>query len=139
MLIFSAALWFLTLQAFSFAVFPIAFRAFSRMPDRGYAFAKPLGLLSVGFFAGLIGMTRIIPTSNLSVLAAGVVVVGISVFAGRRWWSEIRSFLWSNRKLVIAIEGLFTLVFLGMTLLRAMVPDISTTEQPMDLMFLSST
>ena len=56
--IFDAALWFLTLEAFSFAAFPIAFRAFSRMPDRGYAFSKPLGLLSVGFVAGLIGMSR---------------------------------------------------------------------------------
>ena len=36
-------------------------------------------------------------------------------------------------------EGLFLLAFAAMTLYRAMVPDISTTEQPMDLMFLSST
>ena len=139
MLIFSAALWFLTLEVFSFAVFPIAFRAFSRMPDRGYAFAKPLGLLSVGFLAGLIGMSHTIPISNLSVLAAGVIVVGVSVLAGRRWWREMGTFLWSNRRLVLVIEALFAMVFLGMTLLRAMVPDISTTEQPMDLMFLSST
>lgn len=139
MLIFSAAFWFLTLEAFSLAAFPLAFRAFSRMPDRGYAFAKPLGLLSVGFFAGLIGMSRTIPNSNLSVLAAGVIVLGISLLAGRRWWREIGSFLWVNRRLVIAIEGVFALVFLGMALLRASVPDISTTEQPMDLMFLSST
>ena len=100
MLIFSAALWFLTLEVFSFAVFPIAFRAFSRMPDRGYAFAKPLGLLSVGFLAGLIGMSRTIPISNLSVLAAGVIIVGVSVLAGRRWWREMGTFLWGNRRLV---------------------------------------
>ena len=139
MLVFSAALWFLTLEVFSLAVFPVAFRAFSRMPDRGYAFAKPLGLLSVGFLAGLIGMTRTVPNSNLTVLAAGVAVVAISVLAGRRWWSEIGNFLWSNRRLVIVTEMVFAVVFLGMALLRAMVPDISTTEQPMDLMFLSST
>ena len=139
MLVFNAALWFLTLEVFSFAVFPVAFRAFSRMPDRGYAFAKPLGLLSVGFLAGLIGMTRTIPNSNLSVLAAGVLVVGLSVLAGRRWWSEIGAFLRNNWRLVLAIEAVFAAVFLGMALLRAMVPDISTTEQPMDLMFLSST
>lgn len=139
MLIFSTALWFLALEVFSFAVFPVAFRAFSRMPDRGYAFAKPLGLLSVGFLAGLIGMTHTVPNSNLSVLAAGVLVVGISVLAGRRWWSEIGAFLWNNRRLVLVTEGVFAVVFLGMALLRSMVPDISTTEQPMDLMFLSAT
>ena len=139
MLIFSAALWFLTLEAFSLVVFPIAFRAFSRMPDRGYAFAKPLGLLSVGFITGLIGMSRTIPNSNLSVLAAMVIVVGLSLLAGRRWWSEIGMFLRNNWRLVLLIEGLFALVFLSMTLLRAMIPDITTTEQPMDLMFLSST
>ena len=137
--LFDAALWFLTLEAFSFAAFPIAFRAFSRMPDRGYAFSKPLGLLSVGFLAGLIGMTRIIPVSNLSVLAAFAVVVVIAVLAVRRWRREIWAFLWNNRTTVLMTEGLFLLAFAGMTLYRAMVPDISTTEQPMDLMFLSST
>ena len=137
--LFDAALWFLTLEAFSFAAFPIAFRAFSRMPDRGYAFSKPLGLLSVGFLAGLIGMTRTIPVSNLSVLAALAVVVAIAVLAVRRWRREIWEFLWSNRTIVLMTEGVFLLVFAGMTLYRAMVPDIATTEQPMDLMFLSST
>ena len=137
--IFDAALWFLTLEAFSLVAFPVAFRAFSRMPDRGYAFAKPLGLLSVGFTAGLIGMSRTIPNSNISVLIAVAVVVGLSVFAARRWWREIGTFLRSNWRLVLLIEVLFALVFLCMTLLRAMVPDIATTEQPMDLMFLSST
>ena len=137
--IFDAALWFLTLEAFSFAAFPIAFRAFSRMPDRGYAFSKPLGLLSVGFVAGLIGMSRTIPVSNLSVLAAFAVVVAIAVLAVRRWRREIWAFLWNNRTIVLMTEGVFLLAFAAMTLYRAMVPDISTTEQPMDLMFLSST
>ena len=80
--IFDAALWFLTLEAFSFAAFPIAFRAFSRMPDRGYAFSKPLGLLSVGFIAGLIGMSHTIPVSNLSVLGSA---------RGRCWYLGTRS------------------------------------------------
>ena len=137
--IFDAALWFLTLEAFSFAAFPIAFRAFSRMPDRGYAFSKPLGLLSVGFIAGLIGMSHTIPVSNLSVLAALAIVVGISVLAVRLWRLEIWTFLRNNRNVVLLTEGLFVLIFASMTLFRAMVPDIATTEQPMDLMFLSST
>ena len=137
--IFDIALWFLTLEAFSFAAFPIAFRAFSRMPDRGYAFSKPLGLLSVGFTAGLIGMSHTIPVSNLSVLAALAIIVGISVLAVRRWRREIWTFLRNNLTVVLLTEALFVLVFASMTLFRAMVPDISTTEQPMDLMFLSST
>ena len=137
--IFDAALWFLTLEAFSFAAFPIAFRAFSRMPDRGYAFSKPLGLLSVGVIAGLIGMSRTIPVSNLSVLAALAIVVAIAVLASRRWRRDIWTFLRNNRSVVLLTEALFLLVFASMTLFRAMVPDIATTEQPMDLMFLSST
>lgn len=137
--LFDAALWFLTLEVFSFAVFPIAFRAFSRMPDRGYAFSKPLGLLSVGFIAGLIGMSHTIPVSNLSVLAALAIVVAIAVLASRRWRPDIWTFLRNNRSTVLMTEGLFLLVFASMTLFRAMVPDIATTEQPMDLMFLSST
>ena len=139
MIIFDAALWFLTLQALSFAAFPIAFRAFSRMPDRGYAFAKPLGLLITGFTAGLIGMNGIVPVSNLTVLGAGVVLVGISALAARNRWIEIGRFLRRHVPLILTVEALFVLVFVIVAMLRATVPDIATTEQPMDLMFLSST
>ena len=37
--------WWLWMQVLGLAALPLAFRFFRRFPDRGYAFARPLGLL----------------------------------------------------------------------------------------------
>ena len=66
-MILVALWWLLILELFAFAVFPLAYRAFSQMPDRGWAFSKPLGLLLVGFLTWLIGLTHTIPNSRWSV------------------------------------------------------------------------
>ena len=133
-----ALLWFLALQVFAFAAFPLSWRAFSRMPDRGYAFAKPLGLLGVGFFAWLIGLTQIIPNSRFSVLIALAVVAAISLLAVRRRREEITQFVRGNVRPMLIAEAVFAAVFVGAALLRATTPDIVHTEQSMDLMFLNS-
>ncbi len=133
-----AALWFVALQVFAFAAFPLSWRAFSRMPDRGYAFAKPLGLLATGFFVWLIGLAQIIPNSRWSVLIALAVVAAISLFAVRRRRGEITQFVRGNLRLLIGVEAVFAAVFAGAALLRATIPDIVHTEQSMDLMFLNS-
>ncbi len=38
--------WWLIVQVFAAAALPLAFRLFRHLPDRGYALAKPLGLLA---------------------------------------------------------------------------------------------
>ena len=60
--------WWLLVDLIGIAVFPIAFRFFRNLPDRGYAFIKPLGLLliaypywlftSLGFLANTRGGSR---------------------------------------------------------------------------------
>ncbi|RME48829.1 MAG: hypothetical protein D6791_02360, partial [Chloroflexi bacterium] len=41
--------WYLILEVLGFITLPIAFRLFRWLPDRGYALAKPLGLLLTGY------------------------------------------------------------------------------------------
>ena len=85
-------LWLLVLEIFSLAAFPIAFRAFSRMPDRGWAFSKPLGLLFVGFATWIIGLTHTIPNSRWSVLLALLIVAGFAWLASRNGRDAILDF-----------------------------------------------
>ena len=40
--------WYLVVQLISLAALPLALRLFANLPDRGYAFAKSLGILLVG-------------------------------------------------------------------------------------------
>ncbi|MDA1036231.1 MAG: DUF2298 domain-containing protein, partial [Chloroflexi bacterium] len=131
-------LWLLIVEIFSLAAFPIAYRAFSRMPDRGWAFSKPLGLLFVGFTTWIIGLTHTIPNSRWSVLLALLIVVGFAQLASRNNRDEIRDFLRANRSTIFTVELLFLAAFLGITLLRASVSTIGATEQPMDFMFLNA-
>ena len=41
--------WWLLLELIGLAVLPIALRFFRNLPDRGYAFIKPLGLLLIAY------------------------------------------------------------------------------------------
>ena len=40
-----ALIWWLMLEGAGLLVLPLAFRLFRHLPDRGYAFAKPLSLI----------------------------------------------------------------------------------------------
>jgi uncharacterized membrane protein len=134
-----ALLWLFVIELFSVLSIPIAYRAFSRLPDRGYAFSKPLGLLLVGFGTWIIGLTHTIPNSRWTVLLAILIVGYVSWLAGRRIWPEIKQSIREHASVILAVELLFIAVFLGITLLRASITDISHTEQPMDFMFLNAT
>ena len=131
-------LWLLILELFGIAAFPIAYRAFSKMPDRGWAFSKPLGLLFVGFGTWVVGLTHTIPNSRWTVLLALGVVVLVSWASSRSSRDEILAFLRRNLNTVITAELLFIAAFLGLTLFRASVTSIGATEQPMDFMFLNA-
>ena len=134
-----ALYWFLALELFAFAALPLSHRVFARLPDRGLAFAKPLGLLSVGFVVWLIGLSHTIQNSQESVLLATAVVAGVSLLAIHGRWREIGRFLRANIGMALITELVFIGVFLGIALLRASTHDALHTEQPMDLMLLNST
>ena len=131
-------LWLLILELFGILAFPIAYRAFSKMPDRGWAFSKPLGLLFVGFATWVLGLTHTIPNSRSSVLLALAIVAIVSWVASRSSRDEIIAFVRKNASTVFTAELLFIAAFLGMTLFRASVTSIGATEQPMDFMFLNA-
>ena len=135
----TALYWFLALELFSLAAFPLAYRVFSRLPDRGWALSKPLGLLLVGVGTWGVGLSHLTVNSRLSVTLALAVVALLSWRAARGRGAEMRAFLRAHASVVLSTELLFIAAFLGVAALRASVSDIAGTEQPMDLMFLNAT
>jgi uncharacterized membrane protein len=131
-------LWLVILELFGVAAFPIAYRAFSKMPDRGWAFSKPLGMLFVGFGTWVLGLSHTLPNSRWTVLLALGIVVFIGWVSLRASRGEVIAFVRRNVSTVVTAELLFIAVFLGMTLFRATVTSIGATEQPMDLMLLNA-
>jgi len=131
------AFWLVALVVAASAL-PIAFRLFRRFPDGGAGLAFPLGLLFLGYAYFMRRVARILPFGRGGYLVALALLVLLSVaVAGRdpRFFSTLAR---AGRPLV-AIVGLFTVCFFGYVWFRSFHPDISGTEQPMDLMYLNAT
>lgn len=130
--------WLVAVEVVGLAGFSIAFFMFPSLRDRGWGFARPLGLIVVAYGVWILSYGGLLPNSRLGYgVVAGVVLLagGAAIYLRR---SELRA--WLRREwLVVAVgEAVFLLVFAAWTLYRAYDPAISGTEKPMDFMFLNA-
>lgn len=54
--------WLLVVQLMGLLAAPLAFFLFGALPDRGYAFTKPLALLLAAYLLWALGLTGVVPT-----------------------------------------------------------------------------
>src|SRR6185295_8268414 len=145
-------IWWLVIQAFGLAGLPLARFLFRALPDHGYAFAKPLGLLLTAYLAWLLAMLGLAPFGTGLLVVSALVVGAIGLLAIRRppttdhrapttesssRFSVLGSWLaggWlrENWKLVLGYEALFALALIFLALLRSYNPTPWGTERPMD-------
>lgn len=131
--------WWLLLGAFQALGLPLAFRLFHRFPERGYALARPLGLLVTGYLAWLFGSLGLAGNDNGATLLAALVTFGLgTLWLGETGRDDLRAWLGHQRRYIAVVESLFFLAFLGWTLVRAYDPNILGTEKPMEFMFLNA-
>lgn len=132
-------LWYLTVTLAGLIALPLTFRFFRRLPDRGYTFARSLGLLVIGWAFWLLGSLGILRNDSGSIGLVALLVGGVGL-----WWlkreglNDLRAWLATHRATVIAVEVLFLVAFALMAWVRAHNPAIRHTEQPMDFMFINS-
>src|SRR5215218_4050967 len=128
----AALRFFVLIEVLGLAATPLAAVVFARLPGRGVAFAKPLGLLLATWLVWVGGSLAIVPQELASWIGAGLLVVVAGGLAWWRWRPEIarRAWAWS--------EGLALVAFAGMALLVAYSPDVWQTEKPMDMAFLNA-
>ena len=134
-------LWWLWITLAGAAVFPLVLRCLSALPDGGFTFARTLGLLLVTWVYWLLGSYGFLENSAGSIALTWLLVMAACMalyFRARergavsQWWRE-------NRGLVVAAELLFAALFVGWALYRAHQNDLTGTEKPMELAFLSAT
>ncbi len=135
---FAAALiWYLALCAVGVAALPLAWVFFSRLSDRGFGFARVLGLCLATYAANLAvargGLANGRPTAFLALL--GLAAAGGSAFLRRR--RQILAFLSHNRRALWQSEAAFTIGFLIFLGFRAFNPEITWGEKPMDFSILN--
>ena len=134
----NAVLWLLTIEALGLLAFPVVYALFPALRDRGFAFAKPLGMLMLAYPVWVLGSAHV-PLGPRA--TAALVFVALAVAAAmlaRRMWPQLSDFVRREWRLLMAMEAVFLAVFLVWALMRAGMPGIQHTEQPMDFAFLNA-
>lgn len=146
--------WWVLIELSGLAVLPVAFRFFRHLPDRGYAFIKPLGLLLIAYPFWLLTTLGLLTNTRGAIV---IVAVGVAALA---WWGvrrrtedegrtteyairntqhvSLTTWLRHNTALVLTIELVFTVAFFAWTFVRAYMPEITATEKPMEFAFLNA-
>jgi uncharacterized membrane protein len=136
--------WWLLLQLFGLVGLPLAFRLLSNLPDRGYAFARPLGLLLTGYLLWLGGSLGFLRNSVGGTLVAMFTVAGVGIwlyFGRRNKERTLLGWLWANKTYWLAVELLFIVALVGWTVYKSYNPNLETVggEKWMEIAFINAT
>lgn len=132
--------WWLISSLMGLTVLPALVRLVPALPDRGYTFARPLGLMLISFVFWFLGISGFLHNSTGSIVLSWLIVLVLawSVFFAvkgrfdwRTWWTD-------NHKLVIITEVLFVTLLVGFSIFRAHQNNFISTEKPMDLAFMTA-
>ena len=133
--------WWLLVTVAGVAALPLCLRLLGGLPDRGYTLARAAGLLLVGFVFWLLASLGFLRNTTDSMVLAWLIVliVALAAYFGagreridlRAWWRE-------NNRVVIVGEIIFIVLLFAWAIFRAYQNNLSGTEKPMELAFLSA-
>jgi YYY domain-containing protein len=148
---FYALRWWAVLLLLGTTAVPLAYTFLQRLPDRGYAFVKMLGLLVVGYVFWLLASLGVVANGLGGILLALLGLAGLSAAAYWRradiWGVDgdvvakrpsLPDWLRQNWRYILLTELLFLLIFGLWVWVRAQHPGIEATEKPMEFAFLNA-
>jgi YYY domain-containing protein len=131
--------WYLAVSALGLLALPAAFKFFRRLPDRGFAFARSLGLMAVCYVFWLLGSLGFLRNDVPGLLSAAAMVGGLGLWwLGRAGLADLRGWLRGHLGVVLGVEAVFVFAFVLMACVRAYNGAIFGTEKPMEFMFINS-
>jgi len=133
-----ALAWWLASSLVGVAIFPLGWRIFHRLPDRGWGLTRPLGLLLSGYVLWMGASTGVLRNDTGGAVAALTAAVVAGALAARGRGSEILRWVKTHGRLLLAEEAVFAVAFAAWAFVRAANPEIVATEKPMELAFLNS-
>lgn len=134
--------WYFTVLVIGILFFPLTSVVFSRFSDKGYPFAKILGLSLSSYVVFNLGLSRILQFDTFSVLAVILVIsIASSLLVIKK--SQIskksfKTFLREKWKILLFEEILFLTSLYLLSYIRAFSPDIHGLEKYMDFGFINS-
>ena len=138
----AALFWWVAVTALGWLAFPLLFVSLPGLRDRGYGAARVMGLLFIAYLTWLVGSVQLFPNTRATIvrMVGFLALMGIGVAALR--WHSIRRFLRRRWRAVLAMEGLFALLFVMWVGVRMLQPDlwhpIVGGEKPMDFAYLNA-
>ena len=138
--------WYLAIQLTMMAALPLTLRLFSGLPDRGYAFAKSLGIFLVGLVLWLGTSYGLLRNETGGAWLSLLIVALLSLGVSRNWFQKrgvrdksrpsaaVGDLNW---RYLFFVELLFFVAFAAWAYVRLYDPAANHTEQPMDLMFMN--
>lgn len=136
---FNFLIWYICITIIGLVSFPITYRLFPRLADRGYSLSKIFGLLVWGYIFWLFASLGIISNDIGGLILCFIILIGLSFWVLRSISiEEIQSWLEDNLRLIFSVEALFLFAFGLWTVVRAANPQILGTEKPMELAFINA-
>lgn len=137
-----AVIWYLAAAALGWLAFPLLFAALPRLRDRGYAFARPVGLLIVSYLTWLAASLHLLPNTRGVIWLMVALLAAAGVATGWRRREALVDFLRRQWRVIGVEEGIFLLLFLLWIYVRTRNPDlwhpVVGGEKPMDFAYLNA-
>lgn len=138
--VLAAIRWWAALTLLGLAALPLVYTLLRRLPDRGYAFARPAGLLLVAYVFWLTGSLGFAGNDGGGLILALGIVAALSWLAYRQRPDTdpaLSGWLRENMTTAVVTELVFLAIFALWVWVRAQNPAISATEKPMEFAFLN--
>ncbi|MFZ5858094.1 MAG: DUF2298 domain-containing protein [Chloroflexota bacterium] len=134
--------WYLASSILGWLTFPLVFRLFPALTDRGYTLARASGILLWGWLFWILASLGVLRNDLGGVLFAFILLLGLSVWSLMTdYWSlvtGIKDWLTSHKPLILTTELLFLIAFAFLAIVRAANPEAVGTEKPMELAFINA-
>lgn len=116
--------WWLAVVLIGLLAWPLTFLLFYKLPDRGYAFSKSLGVLLVSYLVWLSSSTGLLYNTIFTAIMALSMVGGFSLWAAINQRRDLLQFLKRRRLAIFLAEAVFGAVYLFFIYLRILNPDL---------------
>src|SRR3990167_5707997 len=130
--------WYFYLLAIGIVFFPLAIRIFGQFFDKGYPFAKTIGIIVLSYTLFVLGKIRVIPFSQESIVFLLIACVFIFYSYFRSELVSLRNLSRKKILIIVAEELLFLSAFLFLAMIRSLEPSIRGLEKFMDFGFMQS-
>lgn len=139
---FTVVLWWLAIMVFGFITWPLLFVLFPALADRGYGFAKFIGLFLTGYLAWTVSSLRFPMWSQSGIILAMLILTALSAVMVWRIRQRFLEYIRANWRRLAFIELITLTLFVVFLFVRLTNPDLwhpfKGGEKPMDFAYFNA-